>query len=218
MKFINFINEALDSDNWLNLTNDTTNKSERPDSAFRETSEHIQRLLDEPDQSNVIFISPQLGLGADFLIFDKQIVPNSVKIKNDVVVDGTVTNYLHLYKYQNIEYILAEFRDIYEYGYIFITKQNFDEINALVYPDTAGEILPAAGDDAGMDVNPGMQTDSPQGDEFGLGEPDDGLQNDEFGSASVEGGSQDFEDVPQGDEFPETQDEEENQKSKSLLD
>lgn len=218
MKFTDLINEALDPTNWLNLNADTTNASEYQDPIFLETSEHIQRLLEEPDQTKILFISPELGLGADFLLFDKDIIPHSAKVKDHAVVNGTVMNYLHLYKYQDIPFVLAEFRDTYEYGYVFIVQDQFDAINQLIFPETAGAIQSADGNDDDMFGDQELQEETGQDDLFG--EPGEAqVQEDEFGAASSES-SQDNADSSQMDAFPQNQDEDEDegQKSNSLLD
>lgn len=213
MKFENLLNEALDSTNWLNLQTDTSNKSEYKDSAFSETSENIQKLLEEPDQSNVIFISPEFGLGVDFLLFDKEIIPNSILIKDHVVSNGSNVNYLHLYKYHDIPFVLAEFRDTYEYGFVFMGKDKFDELNSKVFPNTAGSIQMADGD---IDTTQEISEEPLQDEGLDLGEESEPTE-DEFGSASSESESEGLD--LQSEDFPQMQDtEEEPQKSTSLLD
>jgi len=225
MKFSDLLNEALDQENWLNLKTDTTNQSEYPDSTFLETSEDIQKLLEEPDLSNIIFISPEFGIGADFLIFDKHIIPNSIDIKDYAVVDGTAINYLHLYKYHDIPFVVAEFRDVYEYGYIFMGKDKFDEINQKIFPKTAGDIITSDGE-LGDESNQESQENMPQDEEFGENQPtqeeNDEFgnepaqeENDEFGSASAQNGPEDMNASSQVEDFPETK---EDKKSHSLLD
>jgi len=217
IKFADLINEALDQKNWLNLKSDTTNQSEYPDSTFRETSENIQKLLDEPDQSNIIFISPEFGLGADFLIFDKEIIPNSIKIKDYAVVDGTAINYLHLYQYHDIPFVLAEFRDTYEYGYVFMSKDKFDEINQKIFPNTAGDIVTS---DGGFDDESNQESQEDTLQDEGFDEDLQNQENDEFGSASAQGGSEDMNNSSNVEKFQETQENQENQedkKSNSLL-
>lgn len=213
IKFYELLNEALNPEEWLNLTTDTTNASEIKDPGFSEVSDAIGRLLDETAEDNIIFISPEIALGKDYLAFDKSIIPKSTKVKDVVINDGNIIRYLTLYEYEGINFVSAEFRDMYEYPFIYISKEKFDEINQAVFPDEAGEIVPAAGEAMGVDDGlSDLQEPGPENEDDGLPVDDLSLQEEtpEPEDAQDDFGSQDTTD--------EEEEEDEDNKGNSLLD
>ena len=140
LKFNNFLNEALDPEAWLSLKTDTSNKFTIPSPKFETVSNHIAHLLRVSDIADIIFISPDPGfldMNKDYLIINNKVMELAKEITNKVVNEGDITTYLHLYKYEEIHFVLAEMRDIYEYGFVFITKEDFNKLNEFLFQDEA---------------------------------------------------------------------------------
>jgi len=133
-KFFDYITESFNPDVWNVVGNDTTVNAIYSDD-FEKIIATTINLLDETDFGNILFINEDIGFGADYLIFAKDIIPNSKNLKDVVIQGSDATYYVHLKEYEEIKFLILDIHSSYDYTIVFITKPNLEEMNSKLFPD-----------------------------------------------------------------------------------
>jgi len=125
-EFINFINERLNRQEWLNYDDEEAPVSPNLSTNISELYNYILKSMNS-DASNLLYTTSHMKVGEDFTFFKSHIIDKSEQQSSKTIHASETQIYITAYLYSETKpFMLVEIRDPYEYSFVIINENDFE--------------------------------------------------------------------------------------------